>query len=367
MKEILICLLLSLNYFVFCQNQMSSDILDLGKREDTLEILLNNLRSAKTDIDKKSADDQFNSFLKETIKQEAAFTYPFERLKTVGIVDSPDGTLRIINWNIEQEDLSQKYHCYLLHRDNKKIIISELNDNSANLTLKPDGILEADNWYGALYYKIIPKEKGSKKSYILLGWDGNSSTSTIKLIDVLYFAGESPKLGSPIFKLNKTTQKRIFFEHSKKVSMSLKYEEKYDRIIYDHLSPEAPALAGFYSFYVPDLTYDAIYFDKNKWVLKEDVIGTNPHTEERKEVYIMNERTGKTEKVTIKDKWENPEDSKAPISGSKHSAVTPETDVRPEEKKKEELNKKIYKKDKRDPNNLNITTGGEMDKKRRRH
>ena len=367
MKRILVLLLLTSNNLVFSQDHMDVALQGIVKREDTLEILLNKLRSAKTDSEKKSADIEFNSFFKETIQQEEAFFYPFDRLKTVGIVDSPDGELRIINWNIEQEDLTQKYHCYLLHKNEKKISVSELIDNSENLAPKPDGILEADNWYGALYYKIIPKEKGAKKSYVLLGWDGNNSVSTMKLIDVLYFAGSSPKLGSPVFKINKTTHKRLFFEHSKKVSMSLKYEEKYDRIIYDHLSPETPALAGFYSFYVPDLTYDAFYFDKNKWILKEDVIGVNQPTEERKEVYIKNERSGKIEKVDIKNKWENPEDSKSPISGSQHTAVTPETDVRPEEKKKEELDKKVDKKDKRDPNNLNATTGGSAGKKKRRH
>jgi hypothetical protein len=328
----------------------------IEQREDTLSMLLTSLRSFQKDKQKDSANSIFKAYLRKTLDLPEAFSYSFSKLNTVGFVDSPDGEVRIVNWNIEQQDQTQKYHCFVLKKTKSGISVSELIENPET-SPRPDGILEAGNWYGALYYKIIPKEKGSKKMYVVLGWDGNNSASTIKLIDVLYFAGSTPKLGSPVFKLNGTTAKRIFFEHSKKVSISVKYEPEYDRIIYDHLSPETPALAGFYSFYVPDLSYDALYFKDNKWILKEDVIGVNKSDGEKKEVYIKNERSGKIEKVEIKDKWESPEDASAPAGGSEHKAVLPDSEVKEEEKKKEELEKKVDKKDKRDPNSLNTTVG----------
>lgn len=346
--------------FLFAQKDTASLYLGaLPAREDSLEKLLEHMRAAKDDAEKEERNQIFRDYMRETLKKNAAFSYPFTKLKSVGFIDSPDGQLRIVNWNVEQDDMSQKYYCFLLHYDKKKKTaeLSELIDDSYNLPPRPDGILEAKNWYGALYYKIIPMEKGAKTMYTVLGWDGNNSASTIKLIDVLYFAGSTPKLGSPVFKLNSTTAKRIFFEHSKKVSISVKYEPEYDRIIYDHLSPETPALAGFYSFYVPDLSYDALYFKDNKWILKEDVIGVNKSDGEKKEVYVKNERSGKIEKVEIKDKWESPEDASAPAGGSEHKAVLPDSEVKEEEKKKEELEKKVDKKDKRDPNSLNTTVG----------
>ena len=325
-------------------------------REDTLSVMLSTLRSSTNDKEKDSLNAIFKSCLARALEFPEAFNHPFTKLKSVGFIDSPDGEIRIVNWNIEQEDETQKYHCFILKKTKSGIATIELRENSETLP-KPEGIVDSENWYGALYYKIIPKEKGSKKTYILLGWDGNNSASTIKLIDVLYFTGSNPKLGSPVFKMNDKTVKRVFFEHSKKVSISLKYEPEYDRIIYDHLSPETPALAGFYSFYVPDLSYDALYFEDNKWILKEDVIGVNKADGDKKEVYIQNERSGKIEKVEIKDKWESPEDVKAPAGGSEHKAVLPDSEVKEEEKKKEELEKKVDKKDKRDPNSLNTTVG----------
>lgn len=336
-------------------------------RETRLQVLLDELRSAESDADKQVKNAAFKEYFFETLKTKDAFTYSFTKLKTVGIIDSPDKLLRIVNWNIELEDQSQKYYCYLLHVDEKKkrVELSELIDNSDMFSPRPEGVLEAKDWYGALYYKIIPIEKGAKTVYTLLGWDGNSSMSSIKLIDALYFTGDNPKLGSAIFKTKDATLKRVFYEHSKKTTMSLKYEEQYERIIFDHLSPETPSLKGFYSFYVPDLSYDAFVLDGNKWVLKEDVIGVNNTVNAKTNVYVKNEHSGKVEKKEIKNKWENPQDDKAPGGGSEHIAVTPEKDAQNPVSQKKELDKKVSKKDKRDPGNLNATYGTNKKRKRK--
>jgi hypothetical protein len=328
-------------------------------KEIVLSMQLDALRIAKNDSEKAEKNTIFKNSLKEILQLKEAFSYPFNRLKTVGFVDSPDKQLRIVNWNVEQEDQTQRYYCFLLHVDEKKknIELSELLDNSQFSPPRPDGILEAKDWYGALYYKIIPIEKGTKTVYTLLGWDGNNSMSSIKLIDALYFAGNNPKLGSPIFKTKETTLKRVFYEHSKKTTMSLRFEPEYERIIFDHLSPEAPNLKGFYSFYVPDLSLDAFVLSGNKWLLKEDVIGINKATDSKKEIFVKNERTGKIEKQEIKNKWESPEDKGSPGGGNIHIAVTPEKDLQNPIAIKNDLNKKATRRDRRNPENMNATLG----------
>ncbi len=342
----------------------------IAENEIKLSALLDSLRGAKSDSQRKNVNKEFKKLMSETLKLEGAFTYTFTKLKSVGVIDSPDKLLRIVNWNVELEDFTHNYHCYILHYDTKKKIVqvSELVDNSFMLPPQPDDVLTAENWYGALYYKIIPMEKGSKTMYTLLGWDGATSASNIKLIDVLYFNGTQPKLGSPIFKMKDKTVKRIFFEHSEKAVMSLRYEESYNRIIYDHLSPEAPGLEGFYSFYVPDMSYDALYMNNGKWNLKEDVIGVNPDSgNDKVTVYAINEKTGLPEKKEIKNKWMNPEDSKAPVGGIEHKAVTPEDELKAEETGKGTKNPKEKKvKDKRDPSQMNSTLGNGKKKRKKR-
>lgn len=340
----------------------------LSSSEPELKTYLDDLRAASNDAEKEAKNKLFKNALERALQSPEALTYPFNSLTTVGFIDSPDGEMRIVNWNVEQDDFSHKYYCYVLHKDKRRddYIVTELKDISFGMPSQPTEILSADEWYGALYYKIIPIEKGSKTMYTLLGWDYFNSMSQMRVIDVIYFSGKTVKLGSPIFKVEKTTYKRMFYEHSKKTSMALQYEPERKRIMMDHLSPESPSMAGFKSFYVPDMSYDAFIMEGNKWVLHEDVIGTNKGSEEKQYVYVKNEKTGKVEKKLIKAKWINPEDPGAPAGSSEHVAVTPETAEKIEKEEEKANEPQIDKKDKRDPTTVSFYKDVEKNKKRKK-
>jgi hypothetical protein len=304
----------------------------LRAREVVLKDLLANLRNAQNDQQKEQANSQFKSYLEETIKIKGSFDYPFTSLKSVGTVKSPDNTFRLFNWNVEQDDHSNKYYCYILRFDAKKKNwkIIELQDKSFMLPAQPDDILTEDNWYGALYYKIIPIAKSNKTYYTILGWDGISQMSNCKLIDVISFSGDHVKLGSPIFKTQDGVHKRLFFEHSKKAFMSLNYDDDRQRIIFDHLAPETENLEGFREFYVPDLSYDELKFFNNKWHLREDVVGiNNPDKKSQRITYSKQKKDGSYEltEKEVKVKWIDPSDANAPNGGNVHVAHLPEYEI----------------------------------------
>ena len=330
----ILTLILFFNCFVIF-SQKDTLLVD---REVKLEMYLNNLRNSKNDKDKFENNKVFKNYLNETFDLEGVFDYPFSKLKSLGTIKSDDELLRFFNWNVELDDHSQKYYCYILKKDlkKKKTIVIELVDNSYMLPARPDGVLDAKNWYGALYYKIIPVSKGNKTMYTVLGMDANNSMSNIKIIDALYFTGNSVRLGSPIFKTNEGTVKRVFFEYSKKAYMSLKFEPEYNRIIYDHLSPETPSMTGFYSYYVPDFSYDAFVFYKSKWILQEAVVGVNKKSSVKLHVFVQNKKTGELEMREIDNKWIDPSDKKAANGGNVHVARTP--DMEETENKKTKFN-----------------------------
>ena len=101
------------------------------------------------------------------IEIQGALDYKFTKLKTVGIIDSPDKLVRIINWNVEQDDFNHKYYCYVLRYDKrkKKYQHTELKDMSFGMPSQPTEMVTQDNWYGALYYRIVPVEKGARTMY----------------------------------------------------------------------------------------------------------------------------------------------------------------------------------------------------------
>lgn len=343
-------------------------------KEKELVVLLDSLRKATTDMDKVQINYAFKDLLNQTLSLPEAFTYSFSQLTTVGFINSPDGTLRIVNWNLEMADKTHRYFCFILHFNtkNEEIEIHELTEGYISLAEYPTDVLSSDSWYGCLYYKIIPFEKGNKTLYTLLGWDGNNEMSAIKLIDVLSFSNGNPVLGASVFKKSKNeTLNRVIFQFNKKAYCSLKYEDEYMRIVFDHLMPESPNLEGLYSYYVPDLSYDSYVLDGNKWVLFEDVVVVNEQSEETVTTYVRNKRTGELEEKKVKGKWLNPEDNAAPISGIEHMAVTPDMDVNnpvaydgDASEKKQKKNKK-EKMDKRDPNQMSTTLGNKKRKKLR--
>lgn len=362
MKRLLF-LFISISFSVAAQDSTS-----LVQYENELSDLLTKLRQSENNEEKQKNNEAFKAKLASMIENEAALDYSFSKLNTIGIVDSPDGLVRIINWNVEQDDFSHKYYCFVLWKDKRKkeYYHSELIDNTFGMPSRPSDVLTSDQWYGALYYRIIPVEKGSRTIYTLLGWDHNSDISTVKLIDAMYFSGSSVKLGTPIFKVGNEVKKRLFFEYAEKTSMYLNYESDRQRIMMDHLSPESPSMAGFREFYVPDLSYDAMEFDGKRWVLIEDVIGVNKDETAHKKVVYTNNEDGYLEAKEIEDEWQDPSNPNAPGGGNIHVAVTPEKEAEEKEKKKEDDLPKVDKRDKRDPSEISFMKGVQKNKKRRR-
>lgn len=314
----------------------------LQNAEKKLKAGLELLRNPKNNNQQKAKYNQtFITELKKTFEIKGFFDYPFDRLTSVGTIESPDGVVRIFNWNVEQEDFTQKYFCFVVYRSprSKEIEVTQFKANPYNsLNRRPQGIVTPEDWYGALYYDIIPIKKYGRTYYTLLGWDGNTLQSNMKVIDVLYFSGKRPKLGYRLFKKGDESKKRIFFEYKERALMSLKYDENRKIIIFDHLSPETPELKGFYSYYVPDLSYDAFEFSNNYWQFKPDIIAINKPDSKKIEVLTLDRKSGDVKKMEIKRKWIDPTDNNT--GDGKHVARMPGD----EEKTEGENNQKNEKK-----------------------
>lgn len=341
MKNVILISILFITSTLFSQR-----ILENKERE--LALLLNDLRAVKSNAQLNEKNEIFKKELTKVLKEEGAMFHPFSTLTTVGFIDSPDKMLRIVNWNVEQEDGSQRYYGFVIHYDKrkKKTYINELTEDVWGIR-HPKGILTAEQWYGGLYYKIIPMKKGRKTVYTVLGWDGLDAMSTMKFVDVLYVNGTNVKFGSPIFKINGETKYRVFYEYSDNATMVLNYEEHRNRIMMDHLSPESPSLKGHRAFYVPDLSYDALVLENGKWVLKEDVIGVNETEKEKTTVQVFDKSKGKNVEVEIENDWKDPSAS-TPTGGNKHQATLPEeTENGTPTKNANPNTPKVNKKDKR--------------------
>lgn len=256
---------------MFAQEQLSEkDKEYFLKYELKLQALQNKLYSTKNDSLKFKYNKEFLGLLDTVLSAELSFYYPFDSLNQIGRLISPDNKFRIINWNIYKSDGTYFYFGFIqsfVSKD-KKYEYFKLIDKSATIKNPETYIGEPDKWFGMLYYKIIK----SDDYYTLLAWDGNDKLSQKKYIDILSFKDNGdPVFGKDVFKIPQKNPRRIVFEYSTEITMSLKYNEDKGMIIFDHLAPKDPFMEGQFQFYGPDFSYDAFDFNRGKWKFVPDI------------------------------------------------------------------------------------------------
>jgi hypothetical protein len=241
----------------------------LQENEEELKALFDHLLLTQDDQVKKTTCDSIQLILKETLKKEGSFIYPFQQLGKLGKLTSSDQQLRIYSWNIVLNDGSFQYFSLLQKKEKKAVRVFELKDIMEE---NPPVKYTATNWWGCLYYQIIPFQQKKETKYVLFGWDGNSITTNKKIIEVLSFDRTgAPVFGFPVFENKGRYKNRLLFEYAKQARMSIKYFEKDKKIVYDHLSPSSSQYRNQFEYYGPDFSFDALILKKGKWVLKENI------------------------------------------------------------------------------------------------
>lgn len=216
---------------------------------------------------------EFYNRLAEILTHKGSFQYLFDSLKNIGLVYSPDNSLRIVTWNIPvglNEHLYFGVAQYYSSADNALMVVKLNNPVGVN-QLKKIG-----TWSGALYYEIVVTKHAGQKYYTLLGFSFNNALSNMKYVDIvsiddfneLYFCKD-------LVKYQGKTVDRIVFEYNEKATMILRYDQQKKMIVFDHLSPSKPSLEGKYEFYGPDFTYDGLKFEKGTWVHYPNIEITN--------------------------------------------------------------------------------------------
>ena len=162
-------------------------------------------------------NEEFKSVLEEAISNNEIFNYSFDSLsKFMSTEISPDGNFRIFNWNIELSNQRQYYECWILM---KNLTVLKLNDFKNDIPEIEYATLDANSWFGALYYSIIPKKIKNKTVYTLLGWDGNNMFSNKKIIESMSISKkiksylESQFLNIRMVKLKKESSFSIVNNH----------------------------------------------------------------------------------------------------------------------------------------------------------
>lgn len=253
--------------------QHSDELANLKKLriyQDSLIILGKKFVNDTNDLERKTANYRFMRTLVSALKVPHSYNYPFDSLKTVSILNSPDSRFRIFTWHVTNQDGSYRYFGTIQMNTGDKLLMYPLEDYTPFFKNPRDTVTDNRHWYGAQYYKII-RVAASRPYYTLLGWKGNNIRSTKKVIEVLSFdRDDHPVLGMPVFS-NKKDAKRVIFEYTRQASMLLRYVPEQSLIVFDHLSPPDDKMKDRPETYGPDLTYDGYRLQNGSWFFVENM------------------------------------------------------------------------------------------------
>ena len=260
--------------------------LSLQDYNEVLGALGSTIISTKDETLRVENNEVFRNFLKKAIELDKSFDFKFDSVKTMSVIKSEDDVLKIYNWAFPFDNGTYLYYGFVQLKTERGIRIIELYDQSDVISSYKYRSFYAEKWLGALYYRILTRKNKGQTYYTLLGWDGNTSYTTKKIIDVLTIKyGEEIEFGAPIFDLySEVVLKpqrippppyRMVYEYASMVSMKLNWEESDQYIVMDHLSPLNSDKKEFANYYGPDLTFDAFRWMNGKWTLYENVKAPN--------------------------------------------------------------------------------------------
>lgn len=254
------------------------DSLSLDSLND-IEIRLEGLgKTMIVSLDEKERLTSAFHFVKTFIRAlriQNSYFYPFDTIKNISVLNSPDNHFRVITWNLAlNNETYRNYGVIQLNPDYLNTVKDTTNlrpyypliDKSDLIKNVLDTTVTNEHWFGALYYKIESVTYKKKTYYILLGWDGNTIMSNRKLAETLYFENNTPMFGAPLFDLKderyKKPIKRLVFEFNNKASMVLRFEPAKQMLVHENVAPQRPQDYGHPETYVPDGSYDFYKFNK---------------------------------------------------------------------------------------------------------
>ncbi|MFC2176173.1 hypothetical protein ACFLR1_04300 [Bacteroidota bacterium] len=242
--------------------------------KDSIRGLFKEMRLAE-DGDKMLIASKLEIVLSDYYSNPNHFQEELDSIPFLGQLSSSDGVVKMICWNLALSTGEFNYHCILRHRPTKETVAVTVLQDVKNWERIQRKSLRSISWYGALYYKILTNKFKGKTYYTLLGWDGKDAITNRKVVDALVVKGKTLSLGANIFVEEGKPSFRLIYEYANDATMSLNFDLKQKAIVMDHLAPEDSRYTGQYQFYGPDFSYDALTFEKGKWVLQKDVFATN--------------------------------------------------------------------------------------------
>jgi len=272
MKKNLLLIILIVSVSAKSQTIIPSNLKRLQQIEDSIKPFAKDIVTAEEWIDRFRADSFFTRGLVRALVIPNSFYYNFDSLQISKVV-APDSSFKIFTWQVMKDFTYYRQRGAIqMHTDDGSLKLFPLFDFSDFTSRPTDSVRDAHHWIGAIYYKIVLKTFNNKKYYTLIGSDENDARSNKKWVEVLTFdAAGKPQFGGKFFSYpindeTKPTQPvyRFCLEYKRDGGVRMNYDERYDAIIFDHLTAEGGDAKEKYNL-IPYGDYEGFRWTNGIW------------------------------------------------------------------------------------------------------
>lgn len=246
----------------------------MARFQDSLLMISRQTFDAPSNTERFASNAAFIRTLVNALKTPYSYQYGFDSLKNISILKSPDQKFRVFTWYVPLDDGTYRFFGSIqMATTDGKLKLFPLIDQTEQLK-DAHAVTGNKEWFGARYYEVLPLvQAGKPASYILIGWKGNNSKTSKKVIDILSFEKDGPLFGKAVFDGPKGTKpgNRIIFEYNRGNSMTLTTDKTVNMIVFDHLAPMAPEMEGNFEYYASDLSFDAYKIVNGRLRLIENI------------------------------------------------------------------------------------------------
>ncbi len=219
------------------------------------------------------AANLFQEQFENMLKTEGSYKHSFESLKWISQLTSEDNKFRIFSWIVADENVVSKTYGYIQFADGQFITLNDTGEMSSDLEYELTG---SQDWFGAIYYNIMPFKSAGNTDYILFGYRQFAKFDKVKVMDVLSIVDNKVTFGKDLFVKKIEGERdevktRLLLTYSADSNVSLHYNENMSMIVHDNLIPRMGRIKGQGPTQLPDGSFVGYKQEGNSWVYVDKI------------------------------------------------------------------------------------------------
>ena len=239
------------------------------------------------------AADLFREQFEVMLNTPDSYDHEFESLKWISKLVAADNSFRIFSWIVADADVVSKTYGYIQFADGRVVKLNDTGEMNTDLEYEQT---DADNWFGAIYYNIMPATSDSSSTdYILMGYRQIAKFDKVKVLEVLSVNDGEITFGKELFLKEvegsrDEVRTRLLMTYSADANVTLNYNESMQMIVHDHLIPRMGRIEGQGPTQLPDGSFVGYKLEGDQWKYVDKLFNQTSATAPRPQPVLGNDK-----------------------------------------------------------------------------